>query len=286
MRFLRLERTELPESLPFVMALAGWGDAAGVASQAVARLAEDGVVVATFDADELFDFRSNRPMLHFADGELRSVRWPRIEILEVEVAGRSLLVGRGHEPDFRWRAVGEDLVAFAGLAEIDRFVTLGAVPAPVPHTRPVRVVATASDPGLLATGDELLPNELVVPAAALSVFRKTLADAGIPTVGYWAQVPHYVGEPYHAGQLALLEHLSRQLELDIPVGSVAAAATQQREELDRIVASRDDARAYVARLEAIVDRDEPRSAFEPPDGDDLVAEIERFLRESSQDGEG
>jgi len=284
-----LEVTDLDAAagLPLVLALSGWGNASGVAVGAAARLVQEAASpVAVFDPDELFDYRSNRPVLHFVGGELQEVDWPRLAIDRVEMAGRSILVGHGSEPDFRWHRLAGALVAFARRAGIPKLVTLGAVPAPVPHTRPVRVVCTASDATLLAPGDEALGADLVVPAAAVSVIRHAVAEAGIPAIGYWAQVPHYVNEPYHAGELALLERLSRQLDIEIPVGTVAEEAAAQREELDRVVASREDARAYVAKLESIMDEQEAAPGLDAlPSADELVDEIERFLRNTPRPDE-
>ncbi len=279
---VRIVDLEGTAGAPFVLALAGWGDASGVASGAARRLAAEGNLVAEVDSDRVFDFRSNRPVLHFSEGNLDEVVWPSFEIVRADVGGQTVLVGSGSEPDFRWQRLTAELVDLGRRIGVSKLVTLGAVPAPVPHTRPVRVVCTVSDDGLLAPGDEVLHNELVVPAAAVSIIRAGFADAGIPAVGYWAQVPHYVNEPYHAGELALLEHLSRQLGIDVPVGTVAEEAAAQREELDRIVAGREDARAYVAKLESAVDAQTPPPSFESlPTADELVDEIERFLRDST-----
>lgn len=283
---LVLERRLVPVAHPvLVMTLAGWGDASGAASRAGERLAVDADLLVEFDRDELFDFRSNRPVVHFAGGELEEMEWPELRIHARRTADVDLLVLTGTEPDFRWGRLGGALVRLAAELGVEEVVTLGAVPAPVPHTRPIRIVAAASDPSMLAEGDEPLTSDLVVPAAAVTVLRQRLSEAGLPSVGYWAQVPHYLGSPFHAGTLALLRRVAGRYRLELDLADLEDEAVRQRAELDEIVAGREDARTYVARLERMYDESRPTPRLEDlPSGDDLVAEIERFLRAASGNG--
>jgi hypothetical protein len=263
-----------------VAAFDGWVDAAGASSAATDHLALGGELIATFDADILFDFRSRRPVLDIIDGTLQRLEWPSLTIHRIAAEGRDVLVLHGAEPDFRWRELGDDLLELALRLGVVEWVSLGAIPAAVPHTRAVPVMATASEDELLHGGDVKGPPGLLrVPSACLSAVELTVAGAGVPTVGFYAQVPHYVGGPYAAATVALLERLSRHLHVDLPMGSFPEDAASQRERLDMAVEADDDVRQILERLEG---NDED----EIPSGDDLAAEIERFLRDRPGDGSG
>ena len=263
-----------------VAAFDGWVDAAGASSSATDHLARGGELIATFDADVLFDFRSRRPVLDIIDGTLQRLEWPSLEIHRIRAGDRDVLVLHGAEPDFRWRELGDDVLELALRLGVVEWVSLGAIPAAVAHTRAVPVMSTASDDDLLQEGEVKGPPGLLrVPSACLSAVELTVSGAGLPAVGFYAQVPHYVGGPYAAATVALLERLSRHLHVDLPLGSFAEDAVTQRERLDMAVEADDDVRAILERLERGGDE-------EIPSGDELAAEIERFLRDRPADGGG
>ena len=159
------------------------------------------------------------------------------------------------------------------------WVSLGAIPAAVPHTRDVPILGTTSEPGRLRGDVQPGPAGLLrVPAATISVLEMAMAEGGVPAVGYFAQVPHYVSGPYPAASLALLEALARHLGIDLPTGDLADESRQLRTRLDTATALEETTRTYVERLESMVD--EQRL----PSGDDLIGEIERFLREGGTEG--
>ena len=268
-------RDDLPAlSAPVLIgAFDGWIDAGGAASSAAERLADDGESVATVDADALFDYRSRRPVLDVIDGTLSSLDWPSLSIDRRTEGGRDLLVLHGPEPDFRWQELGEQVMETAVRLGVVQWVSLGAIPAAVPHTRPVHVFGTASSGGLLLDDVEQGPQGLLrVPAAALSVVEMAVASAGIPTVGFYAQVPHYVGGAYAAGAIALLEQLGRHVGVDLALGGLPEEALGQRQRLDAAVGGDDDAREYLERLETMAGDENV------PSGDELASEIERFLQ--------
>ena len=251
----------------------GWIDAAGAASGAAQLLSAEAQVVATFEDDVLFDYRSRRPVLDVIDGTLTRLTWPQIAVRHVPLDGRDLLVLSGPEPDFRWRELGEAIAELAVRLGIEEWVSLGAIPAAVAHTRPVPVLATASAPGLLKEQEQQGPAGLLrVPSAALSVIEIAVSGSGVPATGFYAQVPNYVAGPYAAASLALLEHAGRHLGVELPLGSLAEDAVTQRANLDTLVAEQPEAREYLERLEQM-------SGADVPSGDELASEIERFLRE-------
>jgi proteasome assembly chaperone (PAC2) family protein len=262
-----------------VAALEGWVDAGAAGTTAAAQLAETGRTVATFDADAIFDYRVRRPTLDIVDGTPTRLEWPTLKATAVRVEDRDLLLLTGPEPDYRWRELSRDVVELAKRLGVASWASLGAIPAAVPHTRPVPILATASAPGLLPDGIRQGPDGLLrVPSAALSVFELAASTAGIPAVGFFAQVPHYAAAPYPTASIALLTALGRHLGVDLPVGQLATRALERRNLLDAATASDDATRAHVERLEQIADE----SGL--PAGDELIADIERFLREGDGGG--
>ena len=257
-----------------VGAFDGWIDAGGAASTAADQLAEGAATVATIDPDALFDYRSRRPVLDVVDGTLEHLAWPEIVVAHLALEQRDVLVLHGPEPDFRWHELGREAAETALGLGVLQWVSLGAIPAAVPHTRPVPVFGTASADGLLASDVEKGPAGLLrVPAAALSVVEMAMAAAGIPTVGFYGQVPHYVGGPFAPAAIALLDQLGRHLSVDLPLGGLADEALSQRTRLDAAVGADDDARQYLERLESM-----GGGEGGIPTGDELASEIERFLQ--------
>jgi len=271
---------ELSEPLvaPAVLAaFDGWIDAAAASTAAASRIASGGDRVVTFPPDDLYDYRSRRPILDIVDGKPTTLVWPELAITRTRLGERDLLVLTGAEPDFRWQELGSDVLELCVRLGVVEWVSLGSIPAAVPHTRPVPILATASRPGLLAADEQQGPEGLLrVPSACLSTIELAVAEGGIATVGFYAQVPHYLQGPYAAATIAMLEHAGRHLGVDVPTRELTEEALAQRERLDAAVAADDDSRAYVARLEQIAGEDQRL-----PSGDELASEIERFLRGES-----
>lgn len=277
MSLYRLEDAPELDKPVLVAALEGWVDAGGAGMTAAAQLAEDGRLVATFDADAIYDYRSRRPTLDIVDGRPMTLAWPKLELNAARIGGRDLLVLSGPEPDYRWRELTTDVIEVAKRLGVASWASLGAIPAAVPHTRPVPILATASAPGLLPEGIRQGPDGLLrVPSAALSVLELAASTNGIPAVGFFAQVPHYVNASYPAASIALLTALGRHLGIEPPIGQLATRALERRNLLDAATANDEETKAHVERLELLAD--ESRL----PAGEELIADIERFLRE----GEG
>jgi hypothetical protein len=281
MSLYRLEGPLPSLDTPIVIAaMDGWVDAGSAASGAIGAIAAGAVPVAAFDADQLYDYRSRRPTLEIIDGRPSSLAWPALVLRHTRVAGRDILVLSGAEPDDRWHALADAVVELLGRLDVAGWISLGAIPAAVPHTRPVPILGTESRPGLLRGGVGAAPIGLLkVPAAALSMLEMAAAAGGIPAVGYFAQIPHYVTGPYATAAVALLRAVERHLDVELPRGDLADQAQTLRVQLDTAAAADESTNAYVGRLEAMVD--EARQ----PEGDDLITEIERFLRDRSG-GEG
>ena len=231
-------------------------------------------LVVEFDGDQLFDFRSRRPTLEIQDGKPERLTWPALTMRRKRLEGRDLLVLTGAEPDFKWRRFAADLVVIARQLEVSEWISLGAIPAAVPHTRPVPILGTASRPGLLKGDVQAGPEGLLrVPAACISVVDMAISRSGIPSVGYFAQIPHYISGEYPGAAAELLRAVGRHLGVEMAEGDLPEEARALRQRLDTAAALDDNTRNYVERLEGMVD--ESRL----PAGDDLIADIERFLRD-------
>ena len=258
----------------------GWVDAGAAATSAAARLAEGAETIATFDADRLFDYRARRPTLEIDDGRPARLTWPELTLRRARFADHDLLVLSGPEPDYRWRELEAAVVDLIGRLDVATWISLGAIPAAAPHTRPVTILGTESRPGLLRGGVSPGPDGVLrVPAAAISVLDLAVSRAGVATVGYYAQIPHYVTGEYPPASVELLRLVGQHLDADIAMGELRDEARRVLARLDAATAADASTRAYVERLEAMVD--EARR----PAGDDLISEIERFLREQGGDGE-
>jgi proteasome assembly chaperone (PAC2) family protein len=264
-----------------VAAFDGWVDGGRAGTLAAQQLASGGSTVATFDADAIFDFRARRPTLDIVDGKPIDLDWPELTLTANRVEGHELLVLTGAEPDYRWHQLADDVVALAKGLKVSSWVSLGSIPATVAHTRPVPVLGTSSVAGLLPEGITQGPEgHLRVPAAALSVLELSAARAGIPAIGFFAQVPHYASGAFPNAAIELLRHVGRYLDVELPLGDLPRQALENRALLDAAVQADERTKAYVAQLEGMAD--EARL----PAGEDLIADIERFLRHGGDDSGG
>jgi hypothetical protein len=262
----------------------GWVDAAEAASSAVGQIAGEASLVATFDPDAIFDYRSRRPVLDVLDGRLSALHWPELAIRHAPVGGRDLLIFTGAEPDLRWQELAADVATLCRELGVAQWVSLGSVPGAVAHTMPVPVMTTASQDGLLAPGTARGPEGLLrVPSAVLSALEMAVSATGIPAVGFFAQVPPYASIGYAAASIALLARLGRHLEIDLPMDALREEEREQRARYDAAVSSDAMLKQTVEQLESVAgDIDEERL----PSGDELAREIERFLRGQGEAGDG
>src|SRR5262245_30780707 len=235
--------------------------------------------MATFDADSIFDYRARRPTLEIVHGRPRTLEWPDLTLRATRAGEQDILVLTGAEPDYRWRELQVDIVTLAQRFEVGQWISLGSIPAAVPHTRPVPILGTESRSGLLKGGVVPGPEGILrVPSAAISVFYIAVDKSWVPSVGYFAQTPHYVSGEYPQASIDLLLALGRHLDVELDVGRLPEEARLMRVRLDAAAAREETTKTYVERLETLVD--EARL----PSGDDLISEIERFLREGGQQG--
>ncbi len=224
--------------------------------------------------------------MHLLDGVNTGLSWPSLELRGgIDGAGNDVLLLLGAEPDHQWRGFTEAALTLAQAFGTRMVVGLGAYPATVPHTRPVTLSVTAATPDL-ASVSGLLRGTLDVPAGVQAVIERRCDELGIPAIGLWAQVPHYVSgdpTPFHAGSLALIRQLERTAGLTLPTGSLGDEAEATRQRLDAAVQGNPEHLAMLHALEArhdeMIQAAGPATEAEIPSADELAAEVEQFLRD-------
>jgi predicted ATP-grasp superfamily ATP-dependent carboligase len=276
-----LARVELRQPV-LVVALDGWIDAGFGAAAAIAALCEQFPCepIVQFDLERFVDLRARRPTAHLVDGVNTGLTWPLLELSAS--ADADLLVLTGPEPDFAWATFVDAVVGLAVRYGVRQVVGFGAFPAPAPHTRPVKLAATAppGSAGLIAQVG-VVQGELEVPAGILSALEVGLGDAGIPEISLWARVPHYVaGMAFPDAAAALLDGLRQLSGLPADATSLRTQAIATRDQIDGLIAANAEHRAMVRQLEQSLDASEGTAlgTSELPSGDELAAELERFLR--------
>ncbi len=279
------ERPALSAPVLVVM-LSGWIDAGGSAAMAVAALdaQTDARPIATFDPDRFLDFRARRPVMELRDGVNTRLVWPDI-VLKAgrDAEGNDVLLLVGHEPDNAWHTFCRAVVALASEFGTRLVVGLGAYPFAAPHTRPSRLSMTANT-AELASSLPYLGNTLDVPAGVEAALEAAFADRAIPSVGLWAQVPHYVAaSPYPAAAVALLRGLHDTAGLRVDLADLGEQAAAHRTRLDALIAGNAEHLALLRQMEAAYDAEvlPPETPLEGPlpSGEELAAELERFLRD-------
>jgi len=281
----RLTGEPAPPSPVLVVALDGWVDAGLAGGTAMASLLEavETWPYAVFDSEELLDQRARRPKLKIADGINEGLEWPRV-ILSVgaDRLGSGIAMLAGPEPDMRWQSFSDAVAELATALEVRLMVGFGGFPAAAPHTRPVKLAATSSS-SQLAQKIGFIPGAIDVPAGIQAVIELACSKAGIPSVGLWAHVPHYVAAmPFPAASVVLLDGLASLSGLVIDSHVLTEAADAAREKVDELIAQSSEHQEMVRQLEQQIDELEGTPAMPDdrtvPSGDEIAAELERYLR--------
>jgi proteasome assembly chaperone (PAC2) family protein len=261
-----------------VAAFEGWNDAGEAATDAIEHLAEvwEAEEVAALDPDDFYDFQVNRPTVSLVDGATRQIIWPTTRFLVARPPGsaRDLVLVRGVEPNMRWRTFCEHVLAVAADLGVRDMVTLGALLADTPHTRPVPVSGTSSH-ATLAVALGLEPSRYEGPTGIVGVLQEACERSGVPAVSFWAAVPHYVHQPpCPKATIALLRRVEDMLDVTVPLGDLPEQAREWERQVDELAAEDTDVAEYVAQLE----EREPEEDLPEASGEAIAKEFERFLR--------
>ncbi len=282
-----------PDAPVLVLFLDGWIDAGLGASSAMAHLlaSAPNELVASFDPDHFVDYRDRRPLVRISNGLADGLRWPDIELRAwQDRVGRDALSLIGPEPDLAWRTFVDSAVELGLDLGVRLVVTLGAFPLSVPHTRPVRLVGTAPTTASLELAESVgvVPGTHTLPAPISAALLEGFGVAGVAAVGLWARVPHYAAAmPYPAASAALVDGLGTVAGLDLDSSDLHAAAAMARSRIDTLIASSEEHGNMVRALEEAVDAEQLAPPFDPsdiPSGDEIGAELERFLRGETGSG--
>ena len=261
-----------------IAAFEGWNDAADAASSAVDHLMRvwNARIVGAIDPDEYYDFQVNRPMVGSDPAGHRRITWPgtTLAIASPPDLDRDIILLRGIEPNMKWRLFCAELLAACDDLGGRLVVTLGALLADTPHTRPIPVSGTATEPELV---DRLKLEQSTYegPTGIVGVLQDACSKLDIPAVSYWAAVPHYVAQPpCPKATLALLGQLEDLLEASIPLGDLPEDARAWERGVDELAEEDEDVADYVRSLE------ETRDTTELPEasGEAIAREFERYLK--------
>jgi len=261
-----------------IAAFEGWNDAAEAATGAVDHLIDEweAELVTAIDPEDYYDFQVNRPQVGFDEDAVRRLSWPttRVYLARPEDTERDVLLIRGIEPNMRWRGFCQELLEVVDESNAQIVVVLGALLADSPHTRPIPVSASSSDPALTASWG-LEPSTYEGPTGITGVFADLCATLGIPSVSIWSAIPHYIaGTPCPKASLALLGKVEALLDLQIPEGELPELARAWQRGADELSEEDPEVAEYVHSLE------EQRDTTDLPEatGDAIAAEFERYLR--------
>ncbi len=269
-----------------VCAFKGWNDAGESASAALSFIREsfDASDIASIDPEEYFDFTAVRPTVHLTDGDTRGMDWPenRVSVAEVPGAECDLVMLEGVEPSLRWRRFTSTIIDTVRELDVKLVITLGALLADVPHTRPVAVTGIGSNAALVERlGFE--PPSYEGPTGITGVLQHECAEAGLDAVSLWASVPHYVAaSPNPKVALALVRGFEGIAGVAVDAGELESAAEDYERQVSAAVASDPEVRAFVERLETAMDEvtaENPPDEGRLPSADTIARDFQRFLRQ-------
>lgn len=276
---LRWHQSADVEGPVLLVAFGGWNDAGDSATSAIEFMAEqwNAAAFADIDPEEFYDFTITRPEVRVDLEGVRRIDWPSNEFRAAHVSphGVDVILLSGIEPQLKWRTFCEHVIGVALATDARMVVTLGALLAEIPHSRPVSVFGATYDDESAEELD-LLPSRYEGPTGITGVLHNACRDAGIRSAALWAAVPTYVpSSPSPKAALALVDRTARLLDVTIDTTELKFATDAYEHQVSQLVAEDEETTEYVAHLERRYD-EEP-NAFS--DGESLVDEVERFLRD-------
>jgi proteasome assembly chaperone (PAC2) family protein len=278
-----------PDSLrapALVCGFKGWNDAGDAASTAVSFVGDalGAREFASIDPEDFYDFQATRPRIKLDDAQVRVVEWPEVKLYEVRIprAPRDLILLSGYEPSFRWRTFTGLIVELSEAIGVQLVVTLGALLADVPHTRPVSVTGFASDAALVSRLG-LTTSSYEGPTGIVGVLHDACRLAGLPSASLWAAVPHYIAaSPNPKASLALIRKLEGLVGVVVDAGALEVASADYDRQVNAAVLHDPDIQAFVEKLEANAGEQEA-DEFDVPSGDSIERDLQRFLRQRGEE---
>lgn len=270
-----------------VAAFEGWNDAGDAASSAIEhlQLTWDATPLAELDPDPYYDFQVSRPTVKLVEGVTRKVTWPttRLSVCRPPGCGHDVVLVHGIEPNMRWQAFCTELLERVNQVGARTVVTLGALLADAPHTRPVPVTGTAYDSEAAARYN-LEQSQYEGPTGIVGIFQDFCVQAGIPAISFWAAVPHYVSQPPSPkATLALLHRVEEALDVEVPLDNLPEQAEEWETTVSEMAEEDEDVKNYVRALE---ERGDAEVKLTETSGDAIAAEFERYLRRRGPGGKG
>ena len=271
-----------------VVAFAGWPDAAEAATRAVRYLVRKlpAEKIAEIDSEEYYDFTLTRPQSRINKHKERLIKWPTNEFysyIPKKDPDNGILLYVGTEPNLKWRTFSKSIVEVAKLAGVELIICLGALLDAVPHTRKIKVTGRASNTELNQKAQWFgIKNSVYQgPTGIHSAFSQVCDIQNIPHANIWSHCPHYVqSSPNPVASYALLERLKNFVDIDVDFKELNLAGEAFSEEISKAIENQPDVKSYVTTLETQFDRT-PESNEEIPAGQDMVSEIENFLKSQS-----
>ncbi|MGA8986664.1 PAC2 family protein [Aeromicrobium sp.] len=268
-----------------VAAFEGWNDAADAASGTVDHLIDEweAELLIELDPEDYYDFQMHRPQVHNDDDGDRIITWPAPKIFHARPrrGDRDVLLLRAPEPNFRWKAFCSTVLGVAKLAGVTELITLGALLADSPHTRPVPVSGSTIDP-ILMRRMSLLPSTYVGPVGITSILNEMASREGIAAASLWAAVPHYLAEPpCPKATLALLGAIEDAMGLPLPQGVLVEMTDAWQRGAEDLTSRDEEIAEYVEALE----NERDTSDLPEASGDAIAREFERYLRRRGDDPE-
>jgi proteasome assembly chaperone (PAC2) family protein len=269
-----------------VAAFEGWNDAGDAATAAVEHLelVWEARPLVTIDPEDYYDFQVNRPTVTLVDGVTRRIQWPttRVSVCRLDDAPRDVILIRGLEPNMRWKAFCGELLDVADDLNADLLVALGALLADAPHTRPIPVTGTASDAEVAARLG-LDSSRYEGPTGIVGVLHDLCVRRGLPSVSFWAAVPHYVAQPPSPkATLALLRRVEDVLDVQIPLGDLEEQSRGWERQVNELASEDSEVAEYVRSLE----EREAETDLPEASGEAIAREFERYLRRSGDEPTG
>jgi proteasome assembly chaperone (PAC2) family protein len=273
-----------------LIAFSGWNDGAEAATGALDHLlsawtdSNDDVVpvlIAQVDSEDFYDYQVSRPQVRISDSMQREITWPGTQIFGLSIPSmkKDLVIVTGVEPSMRWKSFTREILDIADDLETSMIITIGAMLSDSPHTRPIRILATTSNPSIGSRLD-LQPSNYQGPTGIIGAIQDGCTRRGIESLSLWASVPHYApNAPSPKASLALIQAIEDYVGISIPLGDLREHAETWEDSVTQLASEDADVADYVKALEASKD------ATDLPEvsGETIAKEFEKYLRRHQED---